>query len=245
MGLLLHSSLPQAAHFSNSKQFQRRCSPLKPSVRSLQVRAVSNPFPTGPDGDERLQDTLVDMLNVQIGQQHVKSYFNDESERLREAAEEAKAEVDKLNQLELDRSSLAFSSAMADINQSADDFEKLLQAQRREMEADEENFEEWQNQMAVDRSRGHFFKSLYPAKIPKANSTVRQAAVTEQPKALPQPTPAPGNLQLVACSFLVGVLAMAVAADATGPAPSWGLDGLYVAIGIGLACTAWSQRNVM
>ncbi len=41
-------------------------------------------------GDERVQDGLVDMLNVQIGQQHVKSFFEDESERLRRTAEEVR-----------------------------------------------------------------------------------------------------------------------------------------------------------
>jgi hypothetical protein len=30
-------------------------------------------------------------------------------------------------------------------------------------QADQEKFREWQKQMAVDRSRGHFFKSLYQA----------------------------------------------------------------------------------
>ncbi len=43
---------------------------------------------SGDDGgDEKVQDTLVDMLGLQIGQQHVKGHFEDESERLRAAAE--------------------------------------------------------------------------------------------------------------------------------------------------------------
>lgn len=39
-------------------------------------------------GNERVQDNLVDMIHVQIGQQHVKSYFEDESDRLRRTADE-------------------------------------------------------------------------------------------------------------------------------------------------------------
>jgi hypothetical protein len=105
----------------------------------------------------------VDIIGVQIGQQHVKDYFDDESDKLRKTAEEvrlkpslacppglqssfiahntswcthaavcrgampmnvvaaahikdllmqAKAEVDRMAQLQMDRSSLAFGSAM-------------------------------------------------------------------------------------------------------------------------------------
>ena len=41
-------------------------------------------------GDERVQETLVDIIGVQIGQQHVKDYFDDESDKLRKTAEEVR-----------------------------------------------------------------------------------------------------------------------------------------------------------
>lgn len=35
----------------------------------------------------------------------------------------------------------------------------------RDEQADAAAFRQWQRQMAVDRSRGHFFKSLYQAEV--------------------------------------------------------------------------------
>jgi hypothetical protein len=196
-------------------------------------------------GDERVQDGLVDMIHVQIGQQHVKSFFEDESDRLRRTAEEAKAEVDQLNQLELDRSTLAFGSAMADINQTADEFEQQLLAQRRENEADAAALVQWQRQMAVDRSRGHFFKSLYTADI-EEEELDRLKPSTRKALAESQLVPAatePSRAQLLGCAFLAGVLATAVAADALGPAPSWGQDALYLVMCLALGTAAWRQRG--
>lgn len=68
----------------------------RPAVRATDTcgRRCSQPaaaLASDPDaGDERVQDNLVDMIHVQIGQQHVKSYFEDESDRLRRTAEEVK-----------------------------------------------------------------------------------------------------------------------------------------------------------
>ena len=44
-------------------------------------------------GDERVQETLVDIIGVQIGQQHVKDYFDDESDKLRKTAEEVRLKL--------------------------------------------------------------------------------------------------------------------------------------------------------
>ena len=44
--------------------------------------------PDSGAGDEQVQETLVDIINVQIGQQHVRSYFDEESDKLRKTAEE-------------------------------------------------------------------------------------------------------------------------------------------------------------
>jgi hypothetical protein len=48
------------------------------------------------------------------------------------------------------------------------------------LQADEAEFSSWQRQMAVDRSRGHFFKSLYPTEDPshvEGDSHARQSPV--------------------------------------------------------------------
>lgn len=59
----------------------RHCSP---------PAAVSSKDP-GPDGgDGSVQDGLVNMIGLQIGQAHVSTYFEDESDRLRATAEQVR-----------------------------------------------------------------------------------------------------------------------------------------------------------
>lgn len=196
------------------------------------------------DGDGSVQDGLVNMIGLQIGQAHVSTYFEDQSDRLRATAEQAKNDVDRLDQLQSDRASLAFGSALADINQSADELEADLREQRAEMEADEAEFSSWQRQMAVDRSRGHFFKSLYPTEDPshvEGDSHARQSPVMSESR--PAPEAAGSQGQLMVFSFLAGVLLMAVAADAASASPSWPQDTLYLCLGVSLAFSAWQQRR--
>lgn len=44
------------------------------------------------------------------------------------------------------------------------------------MQADAAAFVQWQRQMAVDRSRGHFFKSLYTADVEQEQDSPLQPA---------------------------------------------------------------------
>lgn len=226
---------PWGSRFSGGTRLRHHSSP---------PAAVSSKEQGPGEGDGSVQDGLVNMIGLQIGQAHVSTYFEDESDRLRATAEQAKEEVDQLNRLQTDRASLAFGSAMADINQSADEFEADLRKQRAEMEADEAEFSQWQRQMAVDRSRGHFFKNLYPAEDQSRQADGSPApkgeAVLERDLAVEAPV---SRTQLIMCSFLAGVLLMAVAADASSESPSWPQDVLYLCLSLGLAISAWRQRN--
>ena len=60
----------------------------------------------------------------------------------------------------------------------------------RVLQADQANFQEWQKQMAVDRSRGHFFKSLYQARsqTPTASCGLRDPQASIREKASPRVT---------------------------------------------------------
>ena len=60
------------------------------------------------------------------------------SEQLRLVIEAEKEKLDVLQQLALDRSTLEFNSALADINSAADDFEAGLRADRERAERDQE-----------------------------------------------------------------------------------------------------------
>ena len=58
------------------------------SSRSKVLQLTAALAPDSGAGDEQVQETLVDIINVQIGQQHVRSYFDEESDKLRKTAEE-------------------------------------------------------------------------------------------------------------------------------------------------------------
>ena len=57
------------------------------SGRSIPVAAAGNRANGNEPGDEKVQENLVDMLGLQIDQQHIKTYFEDESDKLRATAE--------------------------------------------------------------------------------------------------------------------------------------------------------------
>lgn len=80
---------------------------------------------------------------------------------MKQIAENAKEEMDKLAEINRLRSDVAFDSAMADINLEVDEFEEQLRKSREEQKAKEKEFNEWERGVAESRSEGHFFKSLY------------------------------------------------------------------------------------
>ncbi|KAL0030027.1 hypothetical protein WJX79_002119 [Trebouxia sp. C0005] len=177
----------------------------------------------------------MNIIRVQIGQEKVKDFVKEESEKLRQAAEEAKDEVDQLSRLTRDRSNLAFDSATADINKLADDFEEQLKASREKLEADDQEFMDWEQKTAIKRSEGTFFQNLYRIKkeLPGAQAaaavnTEMQAQEAEQRaeavEAAVQQTPPQSAIKLYVTSALTAVLSFAVVSDALSKSPSWGQD---------------------
>lgn len=73
--LLPHRALPCAKRHRDAR-------------RSKLAQPMAALAPDPGAGDERVQEILVDIIGVQIGQQHVKDYFDDESDKLRKTAEE-------------------------------------------------------------------------------------------------------------------------------------------------------------
>ena len=68
-------------------------------------------------------------------------------------------------------------------------------------QADQASFQEWQKQMAVDRSRGHFFKSLYQAEPdPDGKLSLRDPQASIREKASPRQCRT--NLACGACLIL-------------------------------------------
>lgn len=154
---------------------------------------------------------------------------------------QAKAEFDKQAKLSNMRSEVAFDSAMADINRIADEFEEELQRSREQSAALEAEQEAWEDDVAVSRSQGQFFQSLYQKdrKRPVGESTEQlkeRAAKVVQPAQAEVSSPLRGNLYLV----LAFLLAADVGADLSSAEPSLGPDVLYTALA---ALAVWLSFN--
>lgn len=105
-GLLSHNSY--SGHPRRVvRRGRRKCAPFS-------ARAAIGDATEGPNnaGNPALQESLVSMVRLQIGQEKVKESVEVERQKLQELADEAKEEVDRLSQLTKDRSTLAFGSAI-------------------------------------------------------------------------------------------------------------------------------------
>ncbi|KAL3151568.1 hypothetical protein ABBQ38_012564 [Trebouxia sp. C0009 RCD-2024] len=218
-----------------------RCKTVKASRKRPRASfSEQHAQPADNAGSPDVQEKLMNIMRVQIGQEKVKDFVKDESEKLRQAAEEAKQEVDELSKLTRDRSNLAFDSATADINKLADDFEEQLKASREKLEADDQEFVDWEQRTAIKRSEGTFFQNLYRIKkeLPRSETaaavkTEMQAQEAEQrAEAVEQAVKQPARtaVKLYITSALTAVLSFAVVSDALSKSPSWGQDAIYVAI---------------
>lgn len=160
---------------------------------------------------------------------------------LRQKAEEAKAEMDRLAELARLRGDVAFDSALADINRQADEFEEELRRAKEEAAAHDADFATWEADVAASRSEGQFFKTLYQEdpKRPVGESAealrARAARVTEPAAA--EIGSAPRFYLFMALAFL---LVADVGADMAGAELSVGPDVLYTALA---ALAVWLAIN--
>jgi len=170
------------------------------------------------------------------------------SEKLKSMAEEAKEEMERLAELARLRGDVAFDSAIADINKEADEFEEQLRRSREENEARDKEFMTWEDDMAVSRSEGQFFKTLYPSSFNRKQLNdgsasaeelkARAARVTEPAK---QEIKSPLRLYLfLALAFL---LAADVGADLSSDQPSLGPDVLYTSLAALAVFLAFNERR--
>lgn len=192
-------------------------------------------------GNPDVQDALVSMLKFEVGKKKVEQYVEDSSEKLRQKAESAKEELDKLEELANARGNLAFDSAIADINKEADEFEEQLKRNREEIERREKEQLLWEDDVARQRSEGQFFKQLYERKTTGLDEdTVEEAhrrayKVKETAK---EEVRSPIRLYLFfALAFL---LAADVGADVASGDPSLGPDVLYTGLA---ALSCWLALN--
>ncbi|EIE19611.1 hypothetical protein COCSUDRAFT_67718 [Coccomyxa subellipsoidea C-169] len=228
---------------------------------SSRCRAVlGEAGPPDSQGDPNVQEGLVQMVRLQIGKERVKESVEEERQKLQKLAEEAKEDVDRLQQLTTDRSNLAFGSAIADINKSADDYEEILRASRARAEAYTRELADWEAQTAKARNEGTFFKGLFKADIlqrpgDQARSSAEPSTsqvegtdsslgdqYTDKNAALR----ASSDVLKYSFSFLAFMLFSTVIGDLAGGSPSVGMDGRNLLLGLLLSYGAWkaSQYSV-
>lgn len=223
---------------------RRRCHP--PAA----VGGAQDPQQQPPEdeGSPDTQDKLVSMLRLEIGKKQVEEMVEEKSEELRQVAEGAKEELDKLRELTEQRASLAFDSALADLNKEADDFEEQLRRSREELEARETELVQWENDVAVSRSQGQFFQSLYQAdkKRPVGESSDMLRRQQAQQQADKVKEPARTEISSRARFYLFALLAFLLAAqgvtDLASDAPSALQDTLYILLAVALGFTAVRER---
>ncbi|CAL8471264.1 g10806 [Coccomyxa elongata] len=216
--------------------------------------------PQDSQGDPNVQEGLVQMVRLQIGKEKVKDSVEEEKLKLQQLAEEAKAEVDRLQQLTADRSTLAFGSALADINKSADEYEEVLRASRARAEAYSRELADWEVQTARARNEGTFFKGLFKADVLQrpeggagnassqpstspaqvdSKETLSEDKYTDKDAALRTSS----DVLKYSFSFLAFVLFGTVIGDLAGGSVSLGMDGRNFLLGLLLTYGAWKASQ--
>ena len=161
----------------------------------------------------------------------MEEYVEESGDKLKQVADEAKEEMERLAELTKMRGDLAFDSALADINKEADDFTEQLRKSREEQAAKDAEFKDWEVDMNATRSEGQFFKNLYQTdkKTPVGESSEmlkRRAQKVIEPARKEIGSPVRFYLFLV-LGFL---LAADVGADLASSEPSMGPDVLYTTL---------------
>eukprot|EP00887_Chlorella_sp_A99_P001253 scaffold14.g1253.t1 len=247
---------------------RRRCHP--PAA----VGGAQDPQQQPPEdeGSPDTQDKLVSMLRLEIGKKQVEEMVEEKSEELRQVAEGAKEELDKLRELTEQRASLAFDrrgggrgeAALADLNKEADDFEEQLRRSREELEASrgkrsrgekgararETELVQWENDVAVSRSQGQFFQSLYQADkkrpVGESSDMLRRPQAQQQADKVKEPARTEIRQVSRARFYLFALLAFLLAAqgvtDLASDAPSALQDTLYILLAVALGFTAVRER---
>ncbi|KAK9837899.1 hypothetical protein WJX74_007463 [Apatococcus lobatus] len=190
-------------------------------------------------GNPEVQNTLSKLVKLQVGAEQVKARAAEGSETLKQTAEEAKEELERLRQVATDRSNLGFGSALADVNQAADEVAEMLRISREKIEANDADFAQWQYDMARRRSQGQFFQNLYTAEDPGRPASRQAARAVDGSAAQAAPSLLTQNI----FSFLTAVLVLAVIADVVSGAPSFGQDLLYAGIAASMAVSLWLGRQ--
>ncbi|CAM6095054.1 unnamed protein product [Calypogeia fissa] len=120
-------------------------------------------------GDPRVQQMLVEMVQIQLGKTRMNDFVDERSEYMRSIAEEAQREYNRIALRTMKGLDATGSRVLRQLDQDAYAIERELRLARADLEAQQKEFEEYQIRSTYSRNEGLFFKNLYPAPLPLRN----------------------------------------------------------------------------
>ncbi|KAL2644704.1 hypothetical protein R1flu_012291 [Riccia fluitans] len=128
-------------------------------------------------GDSRVQQMLVEMVQIQIGKTRVNDFVDERSEYMKMIAEESQREYNRIAMRTMKNLDATGSKVLRQLDQDAYAIERELRIAKAELEAQQKEFEEYQIRSTYSRNEGLFFKNLYDAPLP-----LRSRSTPYQPK---------------------------------------------------------------
>ncbi|BBN12839.1 hypothetical protein MPTK1_5g23310 [Marchantia polymorpha subsp. ruderalis] len=148
-------------------------------VRRTQLRCAYSSGSSRSDdamgGDPRVQQMLVEMVQIQLGKARMNDFVDERSEYMRMIADEAQREYNRIAMRTMKGLDATGSRVLRQLDQDAYAIERELRIAGAELEAQEKEFEEYQIRSTYSRNEGLFFKNLYEAPLPlRSRSTLYQ-----------------------------------------------------------------------
>jgi len=133
----------------------------------------------GGGGDSQIQQMLVEMVQIQIGKSRMSDFVDERSQHMRNIAQDTFDQHDRIAYRTMKGLDATGSKVLRQLDVDAQEIERELRLARAEIEAQELDFEQYQQVVAYSRNEGLFFKNLYPA--PKPLSLRMQSAALSKP----------------------------------------------------------------
>eukprot|EP00775_Hariotina_reticulata_P012765 gene12765-12894_t len=226
----------------------------------------------GVEGNQDVQDALMQQLRVQIENQTLKEEIRDDLkgkvEGIKQISDELLEQLDAELDIEKFRAELESSQVLSEANEKFNELEEQLQQIKDQIKADQADVRAFETSSAAARSQGLFFKNLYqpPAEedengvssssssepLSSTNASIRKPlldpAGTRQAAAIvtssaEEEVSSPFRMYLF--GYMAAVLVLVVMQDVSGAAPNYGLDGLYGALALLLGVNSFHERKAL
>jgi hypothetical protein len=133
----------------------------KPRCVHSSSEGVNNDDAMG--GDPRVQQMLVEMVQIQMGKTRMSDFVGERSQYMRSIAQETHQQYDRIAYRTMKGLDDTSARVLRQLDADAHAIERELRNARAELEAQQRDFEEFQRITAYSRNEGLFFKNLYPS----------------------------------------------------------------------------------